>query len=125
MEIILTRSENSYPSLSERIRFINTQKPDLVISLHANFNKKKKNKSGTQIFTQSTTASKISAEKLSKKFENCIIKEQSLKLLRESEVTALLVEVGYLSNDKEREYLSSKNGQQEIAQKILDFVYEN
>ena len=43
-------------------------------------------------------------------------------ILRKSEVPTMLVELGYLSNEKDKSYLENKDNQIEIAQNILNFV---
>lgn len=124
VEILLVRNDDSYPTLQKRVDFINSQNADLVISIHTNFSSKQTERRGIEIFCQNTEASENAAKKLSQKFSGSTVSEQPFKLLRESKAPALLLELGYLSNAEDRDYLSSKSGQKELAQKILDFVYE-
>lgn len=124
IEIVLIRDSDSFPSLAQRVDFINTRNADLVISLHVNFNGKDSRKKGTEIYYQNSETSLVAAKKLSQYFSNPTLNQQNFKILRESKATALLVELGFLSNDEDRKYLSSKSGQKEIANKILDFVNE-
>lgn len=124
-EVILTRSDDTYATLAERTEQINKLNPEMVISLHINRTPEANtNKSGHEIFIQNTQESKNLAEKLSKKLGECSIKEQNLHILRNSKSPAVLVELGYINNTKEREYMNSSNGQIEIAQKFADFINE-
>ncbi|KFE99596.1 N-acetylmuramoyl-L-alanine amidase [Chryseobacterium formosense] len=125
-EIVLTRDNDTYATLSERTAQINKLNPEMVISLHVNSTPEADTpKNGHEIFIQNTIESKSLAEKLSKKLGECNIREQNLHILKNSKSPALLVELGYINNTKEREYLNSNDGQREIAQKFADFINEN
>lgn len=129
-EIILTRENDSYPSLSDRSAFVNKKNPVMVISLHLNRNSEANTqRNGTEIYysenNEKALASKILAEKLASKFENSSVKSQNLHILRASKSPALLVEMGFINNKEDRELLTSQHGQNQYAQKILDFISEN
>lgn len=124
-EVILTRSDDTSTTLTERTEQINKLNPEMVISLHINRTPEANtNKSGHEIFIQKTSESKSLAEKLSKKLGECSIKEENLHILRNSKSPAVLVELGYINNIKEREYMNSSDGQREIAKKFADFINE-
>lgn len=125
IEIVLLRNSDGYSSLSDRVSFINSKKPDLVLSLHTNFSLNNKDRKGSEIYIQNSEASKQFAERLSKKLGNCNVKEQNLHILQNSESPALLVELGFISNTEDRSYLTSNTGQDELSKKILDFLYES
>lgn len=130
LEIVLTRDADSYPSLSERSSFINKLNPAMVISLHINRTQEKNTeKSGTEVYysdqNEKSEASKILAEKLSSKFDQSVVKNQNLHILRNSKSPALLLEMGFINNKKERELLNSNEGQNQFAEKILEFINEN
>lgn len=123
IEVILTHDGKTTPSLSDRISIINKINPALMISLHTNSSSDKEN-NGVEIFVQNTYSSKKIAERLSSLFGNVEIKEQNLRILKESKAPSIVLEMGYLSNDKDREYLTSTEGQQEIAHKIFQSIIE-
>ena len=124
-EIVLTRETDSFPTLSERTQQINTLNPEMVISLHVNGSPQKETSSqGTEIYTQNSEVSKKLAEKVAQKFNAGKIEERNLHILRESKAPAVLVELGYLNNTKDREFLTSEKGQKEIAQKFIDVINE-
>ncbi len=124
-DVILTRSEDASTTLTERTEQINKLNPEMVISLHINRTHEKNTaKSGYEIFVQNIEKSKNLAEKLSAKLGECSIKEENLHILRNSKSPAVLVELGYINNTKEREYMNSSDGQREIAQKFADFINE-
>lgn len=124
-DVILTRTDDTSTTLTERTEQINKLNPEMVISLHINRTPEKNTaKSGYEIFAQNTEKSKNLAEKLSAKLGECSIKEENLHILRNSKSPAVLVELGYINNIKEREYMNSSDGQREIAQKFADFINE-
>lgn len=126
-EVVLIRSEDTYPSLSERTSQINKLNPEMVISLHVNTSlQQETSMRGTEVYVQNSEASKKLAGKIYKKFKVRKIEERNnLHMLRETKTPAVLVELGFLNNSSDRAYITSKNGQKEIAQKFVDIINEN
>lgn len=126
LEIILTREDDSYPSLTERTDKINQLKPDLTISLHVNSSSKlNSEKKGAEVYYKANEASKLFADKLASKFNNCPVKTMNLHMLRVPENPSVLLELGFANNKNERDYLESENGQTETAEKILSVINED
>lgn len=134
IEIVFTRTGDNAMTLAERADFINQIKPDIVVSIHVNYNKNSTT-SGFEIYTpkaESATREKSVAfatqlaEKLSENInaKNRGIKEAPFFILNKSEVPAMVVELGFLSNPSDREYLTAGTGQEKIAQSVLDFLQE-
>ncbi|MGG5208646.1 N-acetylmuramoyl-L-alanine amidase family protein [Chryseobacterium sp. MIQD13] len=124
-EVVLTRDSDTYPSLGERTEMINKLNPEIVISLHMNSDPQKETpKQGTEVYVQNTDGSKKLAEKISKKFTVGKIEERNLHMLRETKAPAVLVELGFMNNTKDREYVTSEQGQKEIAQKFTEIIRE-
>lgn len=126
LEIILTREDDSYPSLAQRTGKINELKPDYTISLHVNNSPRTTTDSKRmEVFVQENEVSKKLATKFSEKFQATKIRTGNLHILRESKVPTILLELGFMNNPQEREYLGSEKGQTETAEKILKFIDEN
>jgi N-acetylmuramoyl-L-alanine amidase len=124
-EVVLTRDDDSYPSLTERTDKINSLNPEMVISLHVNRTPESEtSKNGHEIYIQNSDASKNIADKISKKLGNCSISEKNLHILRESKAPAVLVELGFINNTEDRKYITSQKGQKEIAHKFVEFFNE-
>ncbi|WP_431610918.1 N-acetylmuramoyl-L-alanine amidase family protein [Chryseobacterium sp. 'Rf worker isolate 10'] len=124
-EIILTRDSDKFPTLFERTDQINKLNPEIVISLHVNKDLKKETpEHGFEIFVQNSESSKQLAEKISKKFNARKIEGRNLHILRETKAPAVLVELGFINNTQDREYLTSAEGQKEIAQKFVEIINE-
>lgn len=124
-EIVLTRDSDASTSLSERTEKINKLNPDMVISLHINRTPgKETTKKGHEIFTQNSDASKKLAKMISDKFGSCTIEEKNLHILRESKSPTVLVELGFINNKQDRDFLSSEAGQKEVASKFVEVISE-
>ncbi|MCQ4138535.1 N-acetylmuramoyl-L-alanine amidase [Chryseobacterium sp. EO14] len=124
-EVILTRDNDTYSQLSDRTTLINKLSPEMVISLHVNSSPKSEStEQGTELYTQNTEGSKKLADRISKKFNTLKIEEKNLHILRESKAPTVLMELGYINNTKDREYLTSEKGQKEIAQKFSEIFRE-
>ncbi|SIT26110.1 N-acetylmuramoyl-L-alanine amidase family protein [Chryseobacterium gambrini] len=124
-EVILTRDNDTYSQLSDRTTLINKLNPEMVISLHVNSSPKPQStEQGAELYTQNTEGSKKLADRISKKFNTLKIEEKNLHILRESKAPTVLMELGYINNTKDREYLTSEKGQKEIAQKFSEIFRE-
>lgn len=128
----LTRLDDNNLSLQDRTALINKIKPDLVLSLHVSANKNA-SASGFEIFTPKSEnannkAATVYAEKLANKlaknhnFKSRGIKEAPFHILNKSEVPAIVVELGFISNASDRAYLTDALQQDRIANTILEFA---
>lgn len=122
IEIVLTRDSDTYTALTGRVEFINKLKPTMVISLHVNNSTNAETK-GNLIFAK--PAAFDLAAQLATKFGNCKVEDQNLHLLRNSEAPTMLLELGYMSNIEDRNYLNSEEGKNEVSTKILNFINEH
>lgn len=130
LEIVLLREGDHFMELSERVSIINNLNPSLVISLHINTSENF-SKNGVHAFVYSKSKfyneSKTNAEILVDKvagdyFSKSEVKDASFYILKNSNCPAMTLEVGYLSNVNDRNYITSEKGQNEIAEKILEAV---
>lgn len=129
VDIILTRDSDNFASLEERVKFINDLNPDYVISLHVNYTSKV-DKNGVEIYVplkeELKEQSTHFAENILRVFEKgnskAEIKHANFMILRSVNCPVTLIELGYLSNESDREYLTSEKGQSEIAEAIYEAV---
>jgi N-acetylmuramoyl-L-alanine amidase len=131
--IHLTRNEDKYISLSDRTAIINNIKPDLVLSLHVNQSANLA-KSGMEFYVanESVASEKsiLIANALRTKFaqintlKSSEVKKAPFFILKKSVAPAVLVELGYMSNLDDREYLINDLEQNKIAATIVAFISE-
>jgi N-acetylmuramoyl-L-alanine amidase len=132
VEIHYTRTDDEFIALNDRTNLINNLKPDLVISLHIN-NNKNTTSSGFEIFISDKPdfldKTKEFAEKLSTKLSKTQLRDRGLKfapffILKNSLCPSMVVELGFISNENDRKFITSEKGQIEIAKHIVDFISE-
>ncbi len=125
IEIVLTRDSDNFSSLDDRVKFINDLNPAYVISLHANWHSNPE-KTGAEFYVslkedlkeKSTDFAKNIQQVLEKGDAKTEIKHANFTILRNVNCPATLIELGFLTNDSDRAYLTSEKGQSEIAEAI-------
>jgi len=127
-----TRSTDRFIPLKDRTDFINTIKPDLVLSLHVNASPNS-NTSGMEFYVSKESnfyeKSNLIAENFQTKFLDsnykvAEIKNANFHILKNSEVPAVIMELGYLTNDIDKKNLVNNNEQNQIAKKIIECFSE-
>ncbi len=130
IEIHFTRTSDEFMDLKSRSAYINGLKADLVLSLHINQNKNN-DTNGFEVFicekNSAYEESKVLGEKLVSKLSNTELKNRGVKnapfwILKNANCPSLVVELGFISNEKDRKFISSKKGQSEIATQIIAFL---
>jgi N-acetylmuramoyl-L-alanine amidase len=126
LEIKLTRNDDKFMSLEERVEYVNTINPNYLISIHANFHTDKE-KQGVELYYNKTNSYAEDSKKLAQKLRSGLESEMKIRktnqvnftILREVKCPAVMIETGFLSNKKDLAYLTSEEGQTKIAQQIL------
>lgn len=132
VEVEMTRTEDErlgetqVEDLKARVSLMNEKNPDLVISIHQN-SYHEESVSGAQVFyytdsAQSERAAEFIQEALKEADpENTKkTKENSTYyILKRTEVPAVIVECGFLSNRREAEKLAGEEYQQELAAAVV------
>ena len=129
--IHLTRIDDQMLTLPERANMINQINPDLFISLHVNANANSES-NGVEAFVtkeslfkeQSQVLAYSLVQKLSKA-SNVVargVNEAPFFLLKKVDCPGIVLELGFISNENDRSYLTKDENQVQIANTILDFV---
>lgn len=128
--IIMTRHTNTYPTLQERARKANSNKCNLFVSFHHNSATTPEAR-GTEVYfwgsgqgRHSRTGKRLADDVYSYLLQNLHseprgIKEANFHVLRETKMTAILLEPGFLSNREELEFLKQANTADLIARATL------
>lgn len=135
--VYCTRTEDTNPTLEQRVGLANQTKADLFISIHNNSDGSGSftETSGTQVMYSESDQSKLSGKKLaqiclaqvSKHFETenrGPLKGDKIYIIRESHVPTALIEVGFMTNYEELEKLNSSKYQKKAAEGIYEAVME-
>ncbi len=133
--VVMTRSDDNRladtqrEDLKERVRIMNEEQPVLAVSIHQNSYQETGVK-GPQVFyytesEEGKTAAGILQEKLNQIDPTCSREEKgnnSYYILKNTEVPAVIVECGFLSNPDEAEKLVSDEYQDTIANAVAEGI---
>ena len=123
--VFVTRDSDVFLDLSERSNMANKREAKVFVSIHCNSSEDGEG-SGIETFytEQKSEASKVLAENL----QQCIIEETDAKdrdvktadytVLVKTEMPSALVEVGFLTDDLERQLLTNGEYQEKLAEGI-------
>ncbi len=132
IKVIMTRTGDTYPTLKERVEIANSSEADLYISVHINAMDNKDEIDGVQVYYHETSEF---GKKLAKTVydnlvdytnltERNIQNGSSLYVLKNTLMPAILTETGFITNEKDRAYIQTEKGKQNIADAISQGVLE-
>lgn len=122
VEVILTRIGDEYVSLDDRAGMANFFNADLFMSIHAN--SARGWAEGTETFIHPSargSRSEYLANLIQEQYtyetgrKNRGVKTANFAVLRQTRMTSVLTEIGFISNKEEEKYIKSKKGQKKIA----------
>lgn len=134
---VLSRSEDVYLSPMERVAFCKAQRADLFISIHMDGVKiPDESHTGLSVYVAkegaaNTEISKLLASAIIGIFKsnynlpvgpNPVQRQVGIAVLQNNECPAVLIEAGYMTNEKDVAYVQSEAGQAAIAQNVLAAV---
>jgi N-acetylmuramoyl-L-alanine amidase len=131
VKVLYTRTDDTYPTLDQRVEMANSKNVDYFISIHCN-GSPNKSIHGTESHVHSMSSKK--SVKLAREFEKEFSgkagrrsrgvkdsddREHTLQVLKFTEMTSVLVECGFLTNVKEANYLNTEYGQDILASALF------
>ncbi|OPA72867.1 cell wall hydrolase [Paenibacillus selenitireducens] len=128
VEIILTRSDDTYVKRSDRVALAKQVQANLFISIHANSILNKSSITGTETYYTREDKSKAFAQVMHShliqgtKLPDRGVRQKSLEVTRETDMPAVLLEVGYLSNQSDEAALYTEDFQNRVAQSIKNGI---
>ncbi len=125
-KVLLTRSEDKTLSLEDRVEYANRKDADIYVSIHINASVKSEIKGiETHYYTQSGyKVAQVIHEEL---MENVDAEDRGLfkskfYVINHTKAPAVLLELGFISNEQERSSLTSEKRQTDSAQAIADGI---
>lgn len=132
--VVLTRSSDAFISLSRRVEIAKKAHSEAFISIHYNASRNPSAK-GIEVFFHDSKSNKTRS-RYSKQLAEAVlpriikrtaatsrgVKTGNFYVIRETQMPAILVEGGFITNGKERSLLKSPTYQQKIARAIADGV---
>lgn len=128
IDVVLTRSDDTFLELKERAAIANNLNADIFISVHAN-SSASSSASGTETYYQ-REASKALANVMHKYLVKATglsdrgVRYGNFHVIRETKMPAVLLEVGYLSNKKDESLLFTEELQNKVAASIVSGIKE-
>lgn len=129
IEVLLTRDGDETVSLDERVTIANDSGADYFFSLHCNYYEDDNNIRGLECYYHpDSVASQTLAEQMidylssQTDMEVRSARDEDFYVLRKTKMTAVLIELGYLSNAGECSRLVSESYQEELARAVSDSI---
>lgn len=128
--VVLTRQNDEKLSLEERVEIANDAQGDLFISIHQNASEDKAVQGVETWYCEKQGEENKRLAMLMQQYvvlygkskDRGIVESDTLYVIRECEMPSCLVEVGFLSNSKEREKLNSQEYMEKLVQGMADAV---
>ncbi|WP_136604946.1 N-acetylmuramoyl-L-alanine amidase [Paenibacillus dokdonensis] len=123
-ELRLTRTDDEFVALEDRAAIANDWNADALVSIHGN-TYTEQTITGTETLYRHDDSIPL-AQSIQDQVVKALgfpdrgVKEEHLKVLSLSQMPAVLVETGYLTNPKEEEFLLSSKGQDLAAHAIVE-----
>ncbi|WP_335582158.1 N-acetylmuramoyl-L-alanine amidase family protein [Paenibacillus yonginensis] len=128
IDYVLTRSGDTYPSLSDRTDLANKLKADAFVSVHGNSGPS--SASGVETYYTRSGSSQTFANIMHKYLVKATglpdrkVRQSSLHVTRETTMPAVLLECGFLSNKGDEAKMYSADFQQKVAEGIVAGIKE-
>lgn len=131
VNVVTTRTKDTYPSLDKRVEIANSKNADLFLSLHINGNPKstvrgtethihnRKSKKALKLATYIENQFKNRAGRKSRGIKTAADRGENFQVLKFTKMPSVLVECGFITNPTEGAYLNSTYGQEIIASAIF------
>lgn len=135
--VYYTRTDDSNPTLDQRVQLANKAEADLFISIHnnASYNGRFSSLNGTEVMYSESDTSELSSERFAQICQDNVtaalgsrdiglVKGDSIYIIRTSEVPVALIEVGFLTNREELASLNSQEYQRLAAEGIYAAILQ-
>ncbi len=136
IDVFMTRERDEYVSLDERTQISRESEADLFLSIHCNSFDGDTSVSGLECYYWENDDEGLdyasSIQKAVKEIEGLRVrgvresnhKSNNYEVLRENDRPAVLIEMGFITNDEEREKLLDDEYQQLLAEKFVEGIVE-
>ena len=132
--VIMTRTKDTYPDLDQRVNVANKAKCNLFVSVHANIAPNSDEVTGFEVFYR---GGDDGGEKLSSAIVKTMdaatnspnrgskVDPRGLRVLEKTHMSAVLVELGFLSNAGEAKRLTEKDYQKKLADAVFKGIVQH
>lgn len=126
-EVLMTRDDDVYVSLDQRIEFANTQGCDLFISIHCNSTPRRNSASGTQTY-YCTPQSVELAEAIHSRLQPYVagpdggVRRAGFKMIRLTTMPSVLLEVAYINHEGDAAKLAEPDFRRGVGDAVRDGI---
>lgn len=125
-DVVMTRTTDKTLSLADRVDIANSERADIFVSIHINASVKSESKGiETHYYTESGyKVAQVIHEKLLNKIsaEDRGLFKSKFYVINHTEAPAVLLELGFISNEQERSLLTSEKRQTDSAEAIAEGI---
>lgn len=127
-QVYMTRTDDAGPSLQDRVDFCEGKKPDVFVSIHVN-SSVKNDIYGVETHWYHDYSNEFAEIVHKHLVKNVPTKDRGLfqskfYVINHTTVPAVLVEMGFISNDAERAVLVTDKRKQQVAKAVADGIIE-
>jgi len=132
--VLMTRTDDVYPTLPDRVDFTNVNYGEIFVSIHANSVLNNTTANGTETFYAMTAGDKQESIDLATfvnnqivndlKMRNRGVKNEQFYVIRNTIIPAILVELGFLTNSEDRAKLTDDHYIELFAESIYKGIVE-
>lgn len=127
--VLLSREDDTKVGLEDRVAYANEKKAELFVSIHCNYCEGDAGVNGLECYyKESSEEGKALAEQVVQVIEDVDevrcrgTRVGDFRVLNKTKMPAILVEIGYLSNQEECRKLSDETYQEVLAEKLAEGI---
>ena len=127
--VLLTREDDTKVGLEDRAEYANENKAELFVSIHCNFCEEDAGVKGLECYYRDGSSE---GEALAERIIQAVESEEQIscrgtrigdfRVLNKTEMPAVLVEIGYLSNQSECRKLTEESYQKQLVKKLAEGI---
>lgn len=129
IRVVMTRNSDEGISLEDRVKIARQHKADVFISLHVNSNKENPNASGISCLISDRNERFDESRQIAEKLMNSLsgmsgltkneVSQSSAYVLSKNPIPAVILEVGYLTNESDYAFLTSPEKVKVLAERVI------
>ena len=121
--VVMTRSDDTFVSLEDRVKITNNSQPDLFVSIHINALESTSSIYGIETYYQTDQSRALATAIHQQLVQGLGVPDRSVRkarfyVINHTPIPAILAEVGFISNQQERDNLGAAEYQVKIADSV-------
>lgn len=121
IKVHLTRIDDTFISLQDRVDITNRTNPDAFVSVHVNAMESSNEISGLETYFQTEQSKELASDIHKNLLDTLNVPDRNIRkakfyVINRTEVPSVLAEIGFISNQDEREKLTNSDYQKQVAE---------